>query len=25
LMKQNPPLAKAWLRSAKSLKAQFQD
>ena len=25
LMKQNPPLAKAWVRSAKSLKAQFQD
>ena len=25
LMKQNPPLAKAWLRSAKSLKAQFQE
>ena len=25
LMRQNPPLAKAWLRSAKSLKIQFQD
>ena len=25
LMKQNPPLAKAWLRSVKSLKAQFQE
>ena len=25
LMKQNPPLSKAWLRSAKSLKAQFQE
>jgi cell division septation protein DedD len=25
LMRQNPPLAKAWLRSAKSLKAQFQE
>ena len=25
LMKQNPPSAKAWLRTAKSLKAQFQD
>ncbi len=25
LMKQNPPLAKAWVRSAKSIKAQFQD
>ena len=25
LMRQNPPLAKAWLRSAKSLKVQFQD
>jgi len=25
LMKQNPPLAKAWVRSAKSLKAQFQE
>jgi len=25
LMKQNAPLAKAWLRSAKSLKAQFQE
>jgi len=25
LMRQNPPLAKAWLRSAKSLKTQFQD
>ena len=24
LMRQNPPLSKAWLRSAKSLKAQFQ-
>ena len=25
LMKENPPLAKAWLRTAKSLQAQFQD
>ena len=25
LMRQNPPLAKAWLRSAKSLKLQFQE
>ena len=25
LMRQNPPLAKAWLRSAKALKIQFQD
>lgn len=25
LMRQNPPLAKAWLRSAKSLKLQFSD
>ena len=25
LMKDNPPLAKAWLRTAKSLQAQFQD
>ena len=25
LMRQNPPLAKAWLRSAKSLKEQFQE
>ena len=25
LMRQNPPLAKAWLRSAKSLKLQFPD
>lgn len=25
LMRQNPPLAKAWLRSAKSLKVQFQE
>ena len=25
LMKQNPPLAKAWVRSAKSIKAQFQE
>ncbi len=25
LMRQNPPLAKAWLRSGKSLKAQFQE
>ena len=25
LMRQNPPLAKAWMRSAKSLKVQFQD
>ena len=24
LMRQNPPLSKAWLRSSKSLKAQFQ-
>ena len=25
LMKENPPLAKAWLRTTKSLQAQFQD
>jgi cell division septation protein DedD len=25
LMRQNPPLAKAWLRSAKSIKTQFQE
>jgi len=25
LMRENPVLAKAWLRTAKSLKAQFQE